>query len=154
MSVNGDPQRASLDKGYVVLARQWSDGDRVDLALSMPVERVMPHPNIRQTAGQIALQRGPLVYCLEEADNGPRLANVAIPDESELRASFDSELFSGVSVIEGEAMRIEPVEASAALYRHHSQVAYQESRFTFKAIPYHLWANRAPGEMRVWIRAS
>ena len=54
---------------------------QVELTLAMPVERVMPHPSIRQTAGQIALQRGPLVYCLEEVDNGPRLANVCIPEQ-------------------------------------------------------------------------
>ena len=56
-------------------------GDRIQLTLSMPVERVLPHPNIRQAAGQIALQRGPIVYCLEQVDNGARLASVIIPDD-------------------------------------------------------------------------
>ncbi len=153
LTVNGAASSLALDKGYAVLSRQWSDGDQVELVLCMPVERVMPHPDIRQTAGQIALQRGPMVYCLEEADNGARLANVAIPKESKLRAAFDSDLLGGAAVIEGEALRIEPAQSSPQLYRHHSRAAYQESRFTFKAIPYYLWANRAPGEMRVWIRA-
>ena len=119
----------------------------------MPVERVMPHPSIRQTAGQIALQRGPLVYCLEEVDNGPRLANVCIPDNSELDVSSDGELLGGVSVITGQGLRIEPAEESSALYRHQSQTCYIETAFDFKAIPYFLWANRDPGEMRVWIRS-
>ena len=153
LSINGDAQNGIVEKGYAILSRQWSDGDTVELILSMPVERVMPHPSIRQTAGQVALQRGPLVYCLEEVDNGPQLANVCIPAGVELKASFDKDLFGGISVIKDEAIRIEPAEASAALYRHHSQAAYQESHFTFKAVPYHLWANRAPGEMRVWIRS-
>ena len=153
LSINGDAQNAKVEQGYAILSRQWSDRDTVELILSMPVERVMPHPSIRQTAGQVALQRGPLVYCLEELDNGPRLANVSIPAGSELKASFNKDLFGGVSVIKGEARRIEPAEASAALYRHQSQAANQESHFTFKAVPYHLWANRAPGEMRVWIRS-
>lgn len=156
VSVNGVPlgERVALDKGYAIIARQWSHGDQAELTLSMPVERVMPHPDIRQTAGQIALQRGPLMYCLEEVDNGPRLANIAMPAESDLTAAFDSDLFGGVSVITGEACRVEPAEASATLYRHHSRVNYEESRFAFRAIPYFLWANRAPGEMRVWIRSS
>ncbi len=154
LSVNGEAQTAAAERGYVILSRDWSDGDRVELTLAMPVERVMPHPNIRQTAGQIALQRGPVVYCLEEVDNGPRLANVCIPENSGLDVSFDTELFGGVSVITGSALRIEPAEDSTALYRHHSQTGYTETVFTFKAIPYYLWANRDLGEMRVWIRSS
>ncbi|MCY4538567.1 MAG: glycoside hydrolase family 127 protein [Chloroflexi bacterium] len=154
LSVNGVAQRVSVDKGYAVLGRQWSDGDTVDLTLSTPVERVMPHPDIRQTAGQTALQRGPLLYCLEEVDNGPRLANVCIPADSELDVSLDSELLGGVAVITGKALRIEPAQASSALYRHHSVASYAETVFMIKAIPYYLWANRDPGEMRVWIRSS
>ncbi|MCY3977170.1 MAG: glycoside hydrolase family 127 protein, partial [Chloroflexi bacterium] len=154
LSVNGEAQTALTERGYAVLSREWSEGDAVELTLAMPVERVMPHPSIRQTAGQIALQRGPLVYCLEEADNGPRLANVCIPENAELDASLDSELLGGASVITGEALRIEPAEDSTALYRHHSQTGYNETAFNFKAIPYFLWANRELGEMRVWIRSS
>ena len=152
--LNGEAQTAATERGYVVLSREWSDGDTVELTLAMPVERVMPHPSIRQTAGQIALQRGPLVYCLEEIDNGSRLANVCIPASSDLDVSFDHEMFGGVSVITGSALRIEAAEESPVLYRHHSQTGYNETAFTFKAIPYFLWANREPGEMRVWIRSS
>ena len=154
LTLNGEPQNPVLDRGYALLSRTWSDGDSAELTLAMPVERVMPHPAIRQAAGQIALQRGPLIYCLEEADNGARLANICIPAHSELEASFDSELLGGASVIGGQALRIEPAEESSALYRHHSQTGYKETAFAFKAIPYYLWANREPGEMRVWIRSS
>ncbi len=154
LSINGEAQAAPAERGYAILSREWNDGDTIELALAMPVERVMPHPSIRQIAGQIALQRGPLVYCLEEVDNGSRLANVCIPETSELDVSFDSELFGGVSVITGQALRIEPAEESAALYRHHSRAGYNQTAFSFKAVPYYLWANRAPGEMRVWIRSS
>ncbi len=154
LSVNGERMDAALDRGYAVLSRHWAHGDKVELTLAMPVERVMPHANIRQTAGQIALQRGPLVYCLEEVDNGPRLANIVIPPDAPMEATFDSELFGGVSVITGPGLRIEPADESAALYRHHSQTRYNETEFTFKAIPYYLWANRNPGEMRAWIRSS
>ena len=152
LSVNGVAQTAPSERGYAVISREWTDGDTVELNLSMPVERVMPHPSIRQTAGQVALQRGPLIYCLEEVDNGARLANVIIPDDSELEVSHDNGLLGGVAAITGQALRIEPAEQSAALYRHHSRAAYNESAFTFKAVPYYLWANREPGEMRVWLR--
>lgn len=154
LTVNGESQNTAAERGYLVLARRWSHGDRVGLTLAMPVEQIMPHPNIRQAAGQIALQRGPLVYCLEEVDNGARLANVAISAGSALEASFDDDLLGGASIITGAAVRIEPAETSPSLYRHHSQVNYERTSFTFKAIPYYLWANRIPGEMRVWIRSS
>ena len=155
LSVNGEAQTASTERGYVVLSREWSDGDRVELTLAMPIERVMPHPSIRQTAGQIALQRGPLVYCLEEVDNGSRLANIGIPDSAELEVSFVDELFGGVSVISGQALRIEPAEDRySALSASQSQRPTMRSEFTFRAIAYFLWANREPGEMRVWIRST
>ena len=154
LSINGDAQKAVAERGYAILSRQWTDGDTVDLTLSMPVERVMPHPHIRQTAGQIALQRGPLVYCLEEVDNGSRLANICIPSTATLGSSFDSELFGGISVVSGEALRVEPAEESSALYRHESRAEYAADSYVFKAIPYYLWANRDHGEMRVWIRST
>ena len=155
LTVNGEVQAAAPQRGYVRLAREWRAGDVVELTLAMPVERVMPHPDIRQAAGQVALQRGPLLYCLEEADNGPRLANVIIPADAVLEAAFDGDLFAGTAVIRGAAVRSEPAAESAALYRHHSQTAQQQqSAFVFKAIPYYLWANREPGEMRVWIRSD
>ncbi len=153
LSVNGEAQTVEPERGYAILSREWSNGDSVELNLAMPVERVLPHPSIRQTAGQIALQRGPLLYCLEERDNGARLANVCIPEQSNLEASFDGDLFGGVSVVTGTALRIERAEESASLYRHRSRVGNAESEFTFKAIPYFLWANREPGEMRVWLRS-
>lgn len=154
VSVNGESQSVTPQDGYVVLSRDWSEGDTVELTLAMPVERVIPHPSIRQAAGQIALQRGPIVYCLEQADNGARLANVVIPDSSTLTASFDADLFNGVTVISGDALRIEPEQVSKSLYRHLSQEGQKKTTFKFKAIPYYLWANREPGEMRVWIRSS
>ncbi len=151
--VNGERIKVELERGYALLPRQWSGGDRVELALAMPVERVLPHREIRQVAGQVALQRGPLIYCLEEADNGPRLANVCIPSTTELEAIFDGELFGGVAVIKGEALRIEPSPDNSALYRFHSREQVAESTFRFRAIPYYLWANREPGEMLVWLRS-
>jgi DUF1680 family protein len=151
ISINGASLSAKQENGYVRIQRDWTNGDMVSLALSMPVERMTPHPEIRQNAGQIALQRGPIVYCLEEVDNGARLANVAIPRDSKLLAE-NSDLFGGISVIKGEALRIEPKNWSNDMYRPQSTVEQAQTPFTFTAIPYFLWANRQPGEMRVWIR--
>ncbi|MBL8121085.1 MAG: glycoside hydrolase family 127 protein, partial [Anaerolineae bacterium] len=82
LSVNGAAVQAAAARGYVTIEREWANGDTVTLRLAMPVERMAPHPEIRQDAGCVALQRGPVVYCLEQVDNGPRLANVALPREA------------------------------------------------------------------------
>ena len=124
------------------------------LSLAMPVERIAPHPHIRQDAGQIALQRGPVIYCLEETDNSPRLANVVLPPAASLTAVLDADLFGGISVITGEAVCIEPAHWPDSLYQPRSQVQNAPAPFTFKAIPYCFWANREPGEMRVWVREA
>ncbi len=153
LSLNGARQAVSVEKGYALISREWSDGDRIELILAMPVERALPHREIRQAAGQVALQRGPLIYCLEEADNGPRLANVCIPSTAELQAVFDDDLFGGVAAIEGDGLRIELSPDNSALYRFHSREQFEETAFRFRAIPYYLWANREPGEMRVWLRS-
>ena len=91
------PSRRRLSRATPFCRANGPMETRVELTLAMPVERVMPHPSIRQTAGQIALQRGPLVYCLEEVDNGARLANVCIPESSELTdVLWIASLFGGV----------------------------------------------------------
>ena len=69
--------------GYAAIAREWAKGDRVRLDLDMPVERVRAHPEVRQDVGRIALMRGPLVYCLEGADNPISLNRVSVPDVTE-----------------------------------------------------------------------
>lgn len=154
LQVNGVPVEAPVERGYARINRQWSAGDEVLLTLDMPVERIVPHPEIRQNAGCIALQRGPIVYCLEEVDNGSRLANVIIPRDAQLTSSLDAELFGGVGIITGDAVRVEPAGWSDGLYQSESRVQYSHVLFTFKAIPYCFWANREPGEMRVWIREN
>jgi uncharacterized protein len=154
LSVNGEAISASLVKGYVHIQRQWANGDNIQLFLSMPVERMSPHPEIRQDAGCIALQRGPIVYCLEEVDNVGRLANVTIPRGSSLSVEFDASLFDGVTIIKGDAVRIEPENWSGDLYQPQAAIAIKESPFKFTAIPYCFWANRQIGEMRVWIREN
>jgi DUF1680 family protein len=154
VSVNGKRVSDPIANGYVRLRRTWASGDEVTLSLAMPVERIAPHPLIRQDAGCIALQRGPVIYCLEEVDNGPHLANVALPRDARLTPEFDAGLFSGVGVITGGAVRLEPANWPGGLYQPQSTVKYADAPLTFKAIPYYLWANREPGEMRVWMRES
>jgi DUF1680 family protein len=154
ITINGMNVDGALEKGYAHFKREWANGDQVALTLAMPVERMVAHPGVRDDAGKIALQRGPVIYCLEEVDNVDRLANVAIPNTSALKVEFDPALFGGVSVITGDAVRVEPGRWSGGLYGRESDVGFTRTPFRFKAIPYFLWANREPGEMRIWVRES
>jgi DUF1680 family protein len=154
LEVNGAAANVMPERGYAVIAREWQPGDMVTLILEMPVERIVPHPHLRHDAGCVALQRGPIVYCLEEVDNGAELANVTLPRDVRIAYQFDSDLFGGVGTITGEAVRVEAAAWGNDLYQPQSTQQDRHTPFTFKAIPYFLWANRDPGEMRVWIREA
>ncbi|MBZ0300916.1 MAG: glycoside hydrolase family 127 protein [Anaerolineae bacterium] len=152
--VNGDPISAEPQRGYVRIRRRWIGGDRVRLSLAMPVERMAPHPMIRQDAGCVALQRGPVLYCIEGTDNGEQLANVILPPDSQLSVVYDASLFGGIPVITADALRVGPSNWANGLYQPQAVLDYARTSTALRAIPYSLWANRAPGEMRVWIRES
>lgn len=152
LTVNGAAVDAVLVDGYARLTRRWTPGDVIDLDLDMPIERMRAHPEIRQAAGQIALQRGPVVYAVEEIDNGPRLANLVLPASARLTAGRDPALLGGLGVLTGEALRIEPTAWPGGIYQPETQLKTAARTQPLKAIPYAFWANREPGEMRVWLR--
>ncbi|MFB5760199.1 glycoside hydrolase family 127 protein [Paenibacillus medicaginis] len=149
VKVNGEAVSLDhLDKGYVVLQRTWEDGDVVTLHLAMSVERMRSHPLVSMNQQQVALQRGPVVYCLEEVDNGPNLAGLRLPKCSLIREEFDAGLLGGVAKLIAGGYR---VKSPAALYSSESQEWIPQ---TITAIPYYAWCNRTKGEMRVWIYES
>ncbi len=154
LTVNGAAVDTPVRDGYARLERRWTPGDVIDLDLAMPIERMVAHPEIRQDAGQVALQRGPIVYCAEEVDNGARLANLVLPATASLTAERDPGLFGGLGVITGEALRVEPAAWPGGIYQPEGAAMLTSRPQPFKAIPYAFWANRAPGEMRVWLRAA
>jgi DUF1680 family protein len=135
--------------GYARVERLWRPGDEVTLTLPMPVERIEANPAVVADSGRVALQRGPLVYCLEAADNGANLHDILLPRDGALEAEFDERLLGGVSRITGEARRVERADWEGALYRPADS---RTKPVTLKAVPYCVWDNREPGEMLVWIR--
>jgi DUF1680 family protein len=140
-------------KGYARLKREWRAGDRVALTLPMPVERIEAHPAVRQDGGRVALQRGPVVYCLEEADNGKNLTDLLLPADPGFTVEPGrSGILAGVPLIRARAARRDASEWQGALYQRQGASPKVPSSIT--AIPYFLWANRAPGEMLVWIRQA
>ena len=151
--VNGEAFAVAdaLQAGYACVERTWQSGDRIELELAMPVERVYAHPNVSQDVGLVALQRGPLIYCLEAADAAVPLYRIVLPETAELTSHFEPELLGGVTVIRGEALIENSADWADELYR--SRPPSLETG-TITAIPYYAWDNRQPGEMRVWLRES
>jgi DUF1680 family protein len=112
----------------------------------MPVERVYANSLVSADRGRVALQRGPVVYCLESADNGDQLDQVSLPRGSEIRAQFEPGLLGGVVSLNGEGERLAP---TGALY---ADAPAPAEKTALKAVPYCLWDNRASGDMLVWIQ--
>ncbi|SCY79179.1 glycoside hydrolase family 127 protein [Alkaliphilus peptidifermentans] len=136
-------------KGYAEVEAIWCNGDVIEITLPMTVEKLQANPNLRKNTGKVALQRGPIVYCLEEVDNGADLADISLPRDCSLQAEYDSNLLDGVTMITGEALRSHMSDWKGKLYK---RAEYNTVPIKIKAIPYYAWANRTPGEMIVWIR--
>jgi hypothetical protein len=149
IKVNGQPVAATVSKGYARLRREWQDGDTVALSLDMPVRRVVAHPAVGADAGQVALQRGPVVYCLEQCDHRVPVRSIILPDDAKLTARTDRKLFGGIPVITGSALAPSTAGWKNRLYRPAAESTMKATRI--KAIPYCLWDNRDAGAMTVWI---
>ncbi len=142
LKVNGEAVALDVEQGYAALQREWRAGDEVELDLPMPVRRVAANERVEADEGRVALQRGPLVYCLEWADNrGVKLHELALPGDVLLSAEFAPELLGGVVVIKGLATSVSQDDDGLQI----------KTEQPFTAIPYYSWANRGSGEMMVWI---
>ena len=141
LKVNGKAVAVVLEKGFVRIRREWKKGDIIGLRLPMPVRRVVADEAVKDDAGKVALERGPLVYCAEWPDNGGRALNLVLPDGGPLAAEFRPDLLNGVAVITGEVLAAAEGTAGGTTARKQS----------FLAIPYYAWAHRGHGEMAVWL---
>ena len=145
LKVNGKAVPMQLEKGYVSLQRTWKAGDTIELHLPMPVRRVVANSEVADDRGRVAIERGPLVYAAEWADNANgRVRNLMLPDQARLTAEFKPALLKGVTVVKGKAV--------ALAVDGQGKTARSEQEFT--AIPYYAWANRGKGEMIVWLPNS
>jgi len=145
LKVNGAAVPIRLDKGYAAIARTWAAGDTIELNLPMPVRRVVANPKVEADRGRVAIERGPIVFTAEWADNpGGRVRDLMLPDGEPLRAEFRPALLKGVEVVKGRAVALARDE-KGALIRTPEEITL---------IPYCVWANRGRGPMMVWIPDS
>ncbi|HYC83788.1 MAG TPA: glycoside hydrolase family 127 protein [Chryseosolibacter sp.] len=142
ITINGQRTAYRLDKGYAVLSRGWKKGDVVEVALDMAVKRVVSNPKVKDNAGKTALQRGPIVYCAEWADNNGRTSNLVLPDNAVLEPEFRADLLNGVTILKSQATALVVDEKNSKV---------ETKSQPFVAIPYYAWAHRGLGEMRVWL---
>lgn len=149
VSLNGQAITGEVSRGYLYLNRSWQEGDTLTLTLPMPVRRVYGNPQVRQQAGKVALQRGPLIYCLEEADNGANLHNLSLPQDSAFRVFEGKGIFAHKMLIQAEGIGCQEKDTDALWQYDHSPVERQPRTLTF--IPWFSWANRGEGEMRIWV---
>jgi len=151
VQVNGRPVAAiERVRGYARLERTWQAGDMVQLTLPMPVQRLKAHPRVLADVGRVALQRGPLVYCLEAEDNSGNVRHLVIPPELPIEVRHRPDLLGGVTVLSGPALAVQRAAWPEGLYMA-SAALPGVTRTEFTAIPYFANANRQPGEMQVWM---
>jgi uncharacterized protein len=147
LKIDGKAARATVRRGFARVTRTWSPGDRIELDLAMPVERVRADPRVRHDAGRVALQRGPLVYCLEGCDNGADLDAVVLPRRARITVREAPRLLGGISTLHASGRREEPFDRN--LYR---TTPAKLHTVPLTAVPYFAWDNRKPGPMAVWMR--
>ncbi len=122
-------EHAPLIDGYERVSRAWKPGDTIVLELSMRVERIEAHPRVKDDAGRVAIQRGPIVYSFEAADNDVPVEDIVLARDPKFAAEHRPDLLGGVTVIKART---------------------REGR-SVTAIPYYAWDHRKPGPMVVWV---
>jgi DUF1680 family protein len=143
ITINGKKVDYSTDKGYAVLQRKWNKGDKVVVELPMEARKVIANDKVKDDKGRFALQRGPIVYCLEWADNkDSSVQNLLVDKNANINAVFKENMLNGITVLTAKGVSEKRQLNTDALLKTEQQVT---------AIPYYTWANRGTGEMMVWV---
>ena len=127
LSINGKRINVPKEKGYAVI-KDWKSQDVIALDMDMPVEIVAADPHVKENFGKRAIQRGPLVYCMEEIDNPEYFDQIQLSPSTTFQTAFVSDILNGIKTIKTNG------RAQSATF-----------------IPYYAWDNRKAGKMRVWI---
>lgn len=149
VTLNGEPTEGSCREGYLHLRRDWKDEDELTLEFPMRVEKNYANPNVKSDLGRVALTRGPLVYCLEEIDNGKGLTKIGIKEHAGYQLAADGMEAGEVDIIT-QGTIADDSGWGESLYRFDGPPNLNEIMLKF--VPYYLWNNRGTGEMIVWIK--
>jgi DUF1680 family protein len=152
LSVNGTSERKPPEPGrYAEVKRAWTTEDVIELNLPLRPRLLQAHPLVEEARNQVAVQRGPIVYCLESPDleKGVAVSDVIIPRDIDLNPRYDATLLGGVTVLEGKAEAVVERAWSGELYRELAPTTPRT--VALRLIPYYAWGNRGPSEMTVWL---
>ena len=153
ITVNGERVDSELENGYFVINRNWKKGDLIRIHFDMPVRTVVASPRVTDDRGRVAVERGPLVYCTEWADNGDiNPHHLLLPRQ----AQFDVQSAYSIQNTEGNgktfyvtAITAKAQEASIA---DDGRLAVKD--VAIKLIPYYAWNHRGADKMDVWLSRS
>ena len=149
VKLNGNNVGFTVNDGFALLDRQWQEGDSLEIMFDMPVQFIQANPKVRANSGKVSVMRGPVVYCMEETDNGPGLHNVRCGQPRDIDFQYESDLLEGVVTVSFTGKKESDWDGDS-LYRNLQDTALDE--VPLRWIPYYAWANREPGEMIVWIK--
>ena len=145
IQVNGQPFEYSVDNGYAVIKRKWNKGDIVNMELPMKVRTIVSNSEVKQNANRVALQYGPIVYCVEGEKDKLKAGNIIVPVNTTFETAYEPSLLGGVNVLRFNAPEV--VVGSDGL-----SVSTLTKKIT--AIPYYSWNNRGANDMQVWLPVS
>ncbi|MGB4660785.1 MAG: beta-L-arabinofuranosidase domain-containing protein, partial [Mobilitalea sp.] len=138
-----------LTDGYLYLNGQWNADDMIRLHFEMPVQVICANPMVRENLGKVAVMRGPIVYCLEEEDNGSYLQQICLPKAPNFTYRFEKDLLGGVVALQSDGYVLQNKNwDNNSLYHVYTGNSYTPKDLIW--IPYYAWANRSLGEMSVW----
>jgi DUF1680 family protein len=152
LRISGAASDRKLDPNtYAEARRRWKPGDVVELRLGVKPKFMESHPLVEETRHQVAIQCGPIVYCLEsqELPEGADMHDVAVAKGTELRHSYEPGLLDGVGVVESDVLVSSSPAWQQQLYRPVPTASDKKAKVRF--IPYFAWANRGTSEMTVWL---
>jgi uncharacterized protein len=142
ITVNGKPATATEENGYYIINRSWKKGDVVEYNMAMNVKQVVSKEEIKTNVGRIALQRGPLVYCIEGADNDGKALNFIFPANTVIKEEPYTVLTEKVVALKANIPVVNVTTDGLGL---------QTVKKDIIAIPYYTWANRGKNQMQVWL---
>ena len=142
LKVNGKDESVRMENGYIIINREWKKGDIVEYTLPMQTYKVVAREELKQDKGRIAIQRGPIVYCIEGADNTGKAWNVIIPENTKFETTDYKVVDEPVKALTAEVPVITVGEDGLSLKTERKKII---------AIPYYTWANRGKNEMQVWL---
>ena len=150
IKVNGKPVNVDAkNESYAAVTRQWKKGDVVTLDMQMETKLMEANPLVEECRGQVAVQRGPIIYCLESNDlNGVDIDNIAIPVDAKFTPVETTIEGSRMMALETEAVNRTEASWENTLYR---EISKDKNTVKIRLIPYYAWGNRGDSEMTIWI---